>query len=207
MARKGIETGRRYLEFRAYGNVDLTKWLQTKAGDRAVCRPGIPDYIRSDNGPEFTARTVRSWLSRLKVKPSYIEPGSPWEYGYIESFHGKFQDEFRNRELLDTLLEARVLTTRWQWEYNTFRHHSALNYRHPAPEAFEPSPVGPAPQRPYVAEATLTKVLKYLGITLIPAPPLTFCGAGEGNFTFLGSPSHRNVIMDVIGMISLNTPA
>ena len=75
----------------------------------------------------------------------FIEPGIPWENGYIESFNGKLRDEFLNRELLDTLLEARVLTARWRWEYNTDRPHSALNYRPPAPEAFEPLPVGPAP--------------------------------------------------------------
>jgi len=114
---------------------------------------GIPAHIRSDNGPEFTARAVRAWLSRLGVKTLYIEPGSPWENGYIESFNGKLRDEFLNRELLDTLLEARVLTARWRREYNTVRPHSALNYRPPAPEAFEPLPVGPAPLHPQVADA------------------------------------------------------
>ncbi len=83
----------------------------------------------------------------------FIEPGSPWENGYIESFNGKFRDEFLNRKLLDTLLEARVLTARWRWEYNTFRSHSALHYRPPAPETFEPLPVGPAPLNPQVADA------------------------------------------------------
>jgi transposase InsO family protein len=114
---------------------------------------GVPEHIRSDNGPEFTAKAVRKWLSRLEVKPLFIEPGSPWENGYIESFNGKFRDEFLNRELLDTLLEAQVLTARWRWEYNTFRPHSALNYRPPAPEAFEPLPVDPAPLHPQVADA------------------------------------------------------
>ncbi len=114
---------------------------------------GVPEHLRSDNGPEFTARAVRAWLSRLGVKTLYIEPGSPWENGYIESFNGKLRDEFLNRELLDTLLEARVLTARWRREYNTVRPHSALNYRPPAPEAFEPLPVGPAPLPPQVAEA------------------------------------------------------
>ena len=114
---------------------------------------GVPEHIRSDNGPEFTARAVRRWLSRLGVKTLYIEPGSPWENGYIESFNGKFRDEFLNRELLDTLLEARVLTARWRQEYNTFRPHSSLNYRPPAPEAFEPLPVGPDPLHPQVVEA------------------------------------------------------
>lgn len=116
---------------------------------------GVPEHIRSDNGPEFTAQAVRRWLSRLDVKPAFIEPGSPWENGYIESFNGKFRDEFLNRELLDTLLEARVLTARWRQEYNTFRPHSSLNYRPPAPEAYEPLPLGPAPAQltPQVAVA------------------------------------------------------
>jgi putative transposase len=109
---------------------------------------GIPAYIRFDNGPEFTARKVRAWMSRLGVKTLFIEPWSPWENGYIESFNGKFWDEFLNRELWNPLLEARVLTARWRWEYNTFRPHSALNYRPPAPEAIEPLPVGPAPLHP-----------------------------------------------------------
>ena len=103
---------------------------------------GLPDYIRSDNGSEFIAKAVREWLERLGVKTLFIEPGSPWENGYIESFNGKFRDEFLNRELLDTLLEARVLTARWRRHYNTERPHSALGYRPPAPEAFAPAPRG-----------------------------------------------------------------
>ncbi len=101
---------------------------------------GVPAHIRSDNGPEFTARAVRGWLARVGVRTLYIEPGSPWENGYIESFNGKFREEFLNRELLDTVLKARVLTYRWRREYNEVRPHSALNYRPPAPEAFEPLP-------------------------------------------------------------------
>ena len=103
---------------------------------------GIPEYIRSDNGPEIIAKIVRDWLARLGVKTLFIEPGSPWENGYIESFNGKFRDEFLNRELLDTLLEARVLTARWRQHYNTERPHSALGYRPPAPEAIFPTPRG-----------------------------------------------------------------
>jgi putative transposase len=114
---------------------------------------GTPEHIRSDNGPEFTAQAVRRWLSRLEVKPLFIEPGSPWENGYIESFNGKFRDEFLNRELLDTLLEARVLTARWRQEYNTFRPHSSLNYRPPAPEAYSPLPLNSGPPNSKVAVA------------------------------------------------------
>jgi putative transposase len=96
---------------------------------------GIPEHIRSDNGPEFTAREVRRWLSRVGVKTLFIERGSPWENGYIESFNGKLRDELLNAEIFDTLTEAKVLIEGWRKEYNEFRPHSALGYRPPAPEA------------------------------------------------------------------------
>jgi len=96
---------------------------------------GIPEYIRSDNGPEFTAKAVRRWLSRIGVKTAYIEPGSPWENGYIESFNGKMRDELLNREVFTTLTEAKVLIKQWRQEYNHIRPHSSLGYRPPAPEA------------------------------------------------------------------------
>jgi putative transposase len=98
----------------------------------------VPDYIRSDNGSEFTATAVRRWPERVGVKTLFIEPGSPWENGYIESFNGKLRDELLNVEIFDTLLEAKVLIERWRWEYNTIRPHSSLGYRPPAPEAFQP---------------------------------------------------------------------
>jgi transposase InsO family protein len=96
---------------------------------------GIPEYIRSDNGPEFTARAVRKWLARLGVKTLFIEPGSPWENGYIESFNGKLRDELLNREIFTTLKEAKVLIEQWRREYNQVRPHSSLGYRPPAPGA------------------------------------------------------------------------
>jgi len=96
---------------------------------------GIPEHIRSDNGPEFTARAVRKWLNRLGVKTLFIEPGSPWENGYIESFNGKMRDELLDREIFTTLKEARVLIEQWRQEYNQVRPHSSLGYRPPAPEA------------------------------------------------------------------------
>jgi len=96
---------------------------------------GIPEHIRSDNGPEFTARVVRKWLNRLGVKTLFIERGSPWENGYIESFNGKLRDELLNREVFTTLEEARVLIEQWRREYNQIRPHSALKYQPPAPEA------------------------------------------------------------------------
>ena len=99
-------------------------------------RHGIPEYIRSDNGSEFTARIVRQWLKRIGVQTLYIEPGSPWENGYNESFNGKLRDELLNGEIFYTLKEAQVLIERWRFEYNTFRPHSSLNNRPPAPEAW-----------------------------------------------------------------------
>ncbi|MCP4855060.1 MAG: IS3 family transposase, partial [Fuerstiella sp.] len=96
---------------------------------------GTPKYIRSDNGPEFTAGRVRTWLDRVGVRTLFIEPGSPWENGFIESFNGKLRDELLNVELFDSLLEARVLTERWRRHYNVVRPHSSLGYRPPAPEA------------------------------------------------------------------------
>ena len=95
-------------------------------------RRGVPEYIRSDNGPEFTAKAVRRWLPRVGVQTLFIEPGSPWENGYVESFNGKLRDEHLNVELFDTLLEAQVLTERWRCKYNQLRPHSSLGYRLPA---------------------------------------------------------------------------
>ena len=101
-------------------------------------RRGIPEHIRSsDNGPEFTAKAVRKWLVNLGIKTLYIEPGSPWENGYVESFIGKFRDELLIGEIFDTLLEARVVIEFWRREYNQFRPHSSLGYRPPAPEAID----------------------------------------------------------------------
>ena len=96
---------------------------------------GIPEYIRSDNGPEFTAKAVRKWLSRVGVKTLFIEPGSPWENGYVESFNSKLRDELLNGEVFTTLTEARILIEQWRREYNHIRPHSSLGYRPPAPEA------------------------------------------------------------------------
>jgi transposase InsO family protein len=99
---------------------------------------GTPEYIRSDNGPEFTAEAVRQWLHEVGVQTLFIEPGSPWENGYIESFNGKLRDELLNREIFDTLLEAQVLIEGWRKEYNQVRPHSSLGYRPPAPETIQP---------------------------------------------------------------------
>jgi len=96
---------------------------------------GIPEHIRSDNGTEFAARAVRKWLASLGVRALFIEPGSPWENGYIESFNGKMRDELLDREIFSTLTEAKVLIEQWRRQYNQVRPHSSLGYRPPAPEA------------------------------------------------------------------------
>ena len=108
---------------------------------RLFVQRGTPDYLRSDNGSEFTAEAVRSWLERVGVKTLFIEPGSPWENGYIESFNGKLRDELLNGEIFCTLWEAQVLVERWRKEYNQVRPHSSLRYRPPAPEAIKPSSI------------------------------------------------------------------
>lgn len=94
---------------------------------------GIPDHIRSDNGPEFTAKEIRKWLGVLGVKTLFIEPGSPWENGYIESFNGKLRDELLEREIFGSLYEAQVLLETRRKEYNHIRPHSSLGGRPPVP--------------------------------------------------------------------------
>jgi len=96
---------------------------------------GPPDHIRSDNGSEFTAKAVRGWLGKIGVRTLFIEPGSPWENGYNESFNGKLRDELLNGEIFYSLNEAKVLIEQWRRHYNTVRPHSALGYKPPAPQA------------------------------------------------------------------------
>jgi hypothetical protein len=98
---------------------------------------GVPEHIRSDNGPEFVARDLRKWLANTGAKTLYIEPGSPWENGYCESFNSKLRDEFLNGEIFYSMKEIRVLAERWRIHYNTIRPHSSLGYRPPAPESWQ----------------------------------------------------------------------
>jgi transposase InsO family protein len=106
--------------------------LRTLAG--LMLRHGIPKHIRSDNGPEFAAKAVRDWLTRLEVGTLFIESGSPRENGYVESFNGKLRDELLNGETFTTLQETKVLTEVWSREFNQVRPHSSLAYKPPAPE-------------------------------------------------------------------------
>ena len=133
------EFTRECLAIRVARRMDSLKVLTTLAG--LFLRHGVPVHIRSDNGPEFTAQVVRKWLERLKVKTLFIEPGSPWENGYNESFNGKLRDELLNLEIFFTLREAQVLAGGWRREYNQIRSLSSLGYRPPAPEAIWPVPV------------------------------------------------------------------
>jgi transposase InsO family protein len=112
-----------------------------------MSRHGPPEHMRSDNGPEFVAKRVRSWLGRIGVKTLYIEPGSPWENGYCESFKFKLRDELLAGEQFLTLYEAQVLIERWRQHCNTVRPHSAVGYRPPAPETI----LQPAPALAYAA--------------------------------------------------------
>ena len=112
---------------RALKSKDVLAWLQ-----KAIGQHGAPKYLRSDNGPEFIARIVQRWLAEQRIKTIYIEPGSPWQNGFVESFHGRFRDECLNREQLWTLTEARVVIEDYRQEYNQRRPHSNLGYQSPA---------------------------------------------------------------------------
>lgn len=96
---------------------------------------GPPAFIRSDNGPEFVAQKVRGWIAAVGAKTAFIEPGSPWENGYCESFNARFRDELLNGEIFYSLREAQIIIEQWRRHYNTVRPHSALGYRPPAPES------------------------------------------------------------------------
>ncbi|WP_107351982.1 IS3 family transposase [Methylobacterium sp. Leaf361] len=109
---------------------------------------GVPAHIRSDNGPEFIAKSVQSWIAAVGVRTAYISPGSPWENGYVESFNAQIRNELLNGEIFYTLKEAQIMIEGWRRHYNTVRPHGALGYRPPAPEVFVPAiaawPAAPA---------------------------------------------------------------
>ena len=130
------EYTRECLAIKAARRLSSRDVLSTLAG--LFLQKGVPEYIRSDNGAEFTAKAVREWLQRLGVQTLFIEPGSPWENGYNESFNGKLRDELLNGEIFTTLLEAQILVEQWRKEYNTVRLHSSLGYRPPVPETIRP---------------------------------------------------------------------
>jgi putative transposase len=119
---------------------------------------GVPGHIRSDNGPEFVAKAVQDWIAAVGAKTAYIEPGSPWENGYIESFNARLRDELLNGEIFYTLREAKIVIESWRCHYNTVRPHASLGYKPPAPEVFVPAfPAWPAALRRPAPPATLAK--------------------------------------------------
>ena len=130
------EHSRECLAIRVKRKLNSTDVIDTLT-DLFILR-GVPAYIRSDNGPEFAAEAVRSWINAVGAKTAFIEPGSPWENGYCESFNARFRDELLNGEIFYTLKEAQIIIEEWRSHYNTKRPHSALGYRPPAPETIVP---------------------------------------------------------------------
>jgi len=127
------EYSRKCLAIRVARRLNSYDLIETLADVMLV--NGIPEHIRSDNGPEFVAKQLRQWLAGVGAKTLYIEPGSPWENGYCESFNGKLRDECLNGEIFYSLKEAQVVIEQWRVHYNTRRPHSSLGYRPPAPVA------------------------------------------------------------------------
>ena len=123
---------------RKLGSADVVDVL----ADLFITR-GVPAHVRSDNGPELVAKAVRGWIGGVGARAAFIEPGSPWENGYVESFNGKLRDELLNAEAFNTLAEAAVVIEQWRLHYNTARPHSSLGYRPPAPEVVAPTPTKP----------------------------------------------------------------
>jgi putative transposase len=121
---------------------------------------GVPGHVRSDNGPEFIAKAVREWIAAVGAKTAFIEPGSPWENGYCESFNSKLRDELLNSEIFYSLAEAKVIIEAWRRYYNTERPHSSLGYKPPAPEAIA-WPSKPAGSLPPAAQAMAEKPIMH----------------------------------------------
>ena len=113
---------------------------------------GVPGHVRSDNGPEFVAKAVRAWIAAVGAKAAYIEPGSPWENGFVESFNARLRDELLDGEIFYGLREAQVVIESWRRHYNTVRPHSSRGYRPPAPEVVlwpaPPATIRTVPSRP-----------------------------------------------------------
>ncbi len=157
------EYTRECLSLRVERRMRSEQVLETLAG--LFIYRAVPDHIRSDNGPEFTALAVRDWLDKVGVNTLFITPGSPWENGYNESFNGTLRDQFLNGEIFYTLHEAKVLLERWRWHYNHVRPHSSLGYKPPAPEATLPGGPGSAPLRLALQAAHSNTLAEVPGLT------------------------------------------
>ena len=125
---------------------------------------GVPGHIRSDNGPEFVAKSVRAWIAAVGARTAYIAPGSPWENGYIESFNARMRDELLSGEIFYSLKEAQIIIESWRQHYNRVRPHASLGYRPPAPEVFVPGLAAWPPALHAGAPATT--------LDLAPRPPM-----------------------------------
>ncbi len=112
---------------------------------------GVPEHVRSDNGPEFVAKAVQEWIAAVGAKTAYIAPGSPWENGFIESFNARLRDELLDGEIFYSLREARIVIESWRRHYNTVRPHESLGYKPPAPEVFLPAIAARAAPQPLPA--------------------------------------------------------
>ena len=109
---------------------------------------GVPEHVRSDNGPEFVAKAVQEWIGAVGAKTAYIAPGSPWENGFIESFNARLRDELLDGEIFYTLAEAKIIVESWRRHCNTVRPHGSLGYKPPAPEVFVPAMTARATAQP-----------------------------------------------------------
>ena len=109
---------------------------------------GVPEHIRSDNGPEFVAKAVQEWIGAVGAKTAYIAPGSPWENGFIESFNARLRDELLDGEIFYSLAEAKIVVESWRRHFNTVRPHGSLGYKPPAPEVFVPAMTARATAQP-----------------------------------------------------------
>ena len=130
------EFTRECLAIRVARRINSFSVIETMAD--VMLERGVPEHIRSDNGAEMTAKIVRSWLTHVGAKTLFIEPGSPWENGYCESFNGKLRDELLNGEIFYSLKEAQIVIEQWRKHYNIVRPHSSLDYRPPAPQTMNP---------------------------------------------------------------------
>jgi putative transposase len=153
---------------RSITSEDVIDWLAELFAMR-----GVPQHIRSDNGPEFVAKAIQRWLKQLEIKALYIEPGCPWENGYAESFHSRLRDEFLALEEFESLSAARKLTTAWKKDYNHYRPHSSLGYI--APVEFAARCPASAPELASATPQQAPTLRQGSGVT-----PQTFIASGTG---------------------------